>query len=88
VHAGHVGIITPSVQFDIQQISGMRNMFLGGEGIFLAALTGPGKAWLQSMPILNLAESIAHYLPHPEARDATAGGVIGGIVGNIMRGQG
>jgi uncharacterized protein (TIGR00266 family) len=88
VHAGHVGIITPSVQFDIQRVSGVRNMFLGGEGIFLAALTGPGKAWLQSMPILNLAESIAHYLPQPEAREATAGGVIGGIVGNIMRGQG
>jgi uncharacterized protein (TIGR00266 family) len=88
VHAGHVGIITPSVQFDIQRVGGVRNMFLGGEGIFLAALTGPGKAWLQSMPILNLAESIAHYLPQPEARDATAGGVIGGIVGNLMRGQG
>jgi uncharacterized protein (TIGR00266 family) len=88
VHAGHVGIITPSVQFDIQRVSGVRNMFLGGEGIFLAALTGPGKAWLQSMPILNLAESIAHYLPQPEVREATAGGVIGGIVGNIMRGQG
>jgi uncharacterized protein (AIM24 family) len=87
VHAGHVGIITPSVQFDIQRIGGVRNMFLGGEGIFLAALTGPGKAWLQSMPILNLAEAISHYLPQPEAREATAGGVIGGIVGNLMRGQ-
>jgi uncharacterized protein (TIGR00266 family) len=88
VHAGHVGIITPSVQFDIQRINGMRNMFLGGEGIFLAALAGPGKAWLQSMPILNLAEAVAHYLPRPEARDAAAGGVIGGIVGNIIRSQG
>ncbi len=87
VHAGHVGIITPSVQFDIQRVRGVRNMIFGGEGIFLATLTGPGKAWLQSMPILNLAEAIAHYLPREEARDATAGGVIGGIVGNILRGQ-
>ncbi len=87
VHAGHVGIITPSLQFDIQRVRGVRNMIFGGEGIFLATLTGPGKAWLQSMPILNLAESIAHYLPNQEARDATAGGVIGGIVGNILRGQ-
>ena len=87
VHAGHVGIITPSLQFDIQRVRGVRNMIFGGEGIFLATLTGPGKAWLQSMPILNLAESIAHYLPHPDAQEATAGGVIGGIVGNILRGQ-
>src|SRR5580698_1536457 len=63
VHAGHVGIITPSVQFDIQMVQGARNLIFGGEGVFLASLTGPGKAWLQSMPILNLAESIAHYLP-------------------------
>jgi uncharacterized protein (AIM24 family) len=86
VHAGHVGIITPGVQFDIQRVRGVRNMVFGGEGIFLATLTGPGKAWLQSMPILNLAESIAHYLPQQEARDATAGGVIGGIVGDVLRG--
>jgi uncharacterized protein (AIM24 family) len=87
VHAGHVGIITPSVQFDIQRVQGVRNMVFGGEGIFLATLLGPGKAWLQSMPIMNLAESIAHYLPQPVAQEATAGGVIGGIVGNILRGQ-
>jgi len=87
VQAGHVGIITPSVQFDIQRVQGARNMIFGGEGIFLATLTGPGKVWLQSMPILNLAEAIARYLPRNEAEEATAGGVIGGIVGNLMRGQ-
>jgi uncharacterized protein (TIGR00266 family) len=86
VHAGHVGIFTPSVQFDIQRVGGVRNMVFGGEGIFLAALTGPGRAWLQSMPILNLAEAIAGYLPRNEATEATAGGVVGGIVGNILRG--
>ncbi len=87
VHAGHVGIITPGVQFDIQRVRGVRNMVFGGEGIFLATLTGPGKAWLQSMPILNLAESIAHYLPRgEEVRDTTAGGVIGGLVGDMLRG--
>ena len=63
VHAGHVGIVTPGVDFSIQRVGGVRNMLFGGEGIFLASLAGPGKAWLQSMPIMNLAESIAHYLP-------------------------
>jgi len=62
-------------------------MIFGGEGIFLATLTGPGRAWLQSMPIMNLAESIAHYLPQNErVEETTAGGVIGGLVGDILRG--
>lgn len=89
VHAGHVGIIQPTIQFDIQRVRGVRNMIFGGEGIFLATLTGPGKAWLQSMPILNLAEAIARYLPQPENRatDAGASGIVGGIVGNFLRGS-
>jgi uncharacterized protein (AIM24 family) len=88
VHAGHVGIITPTIQFDIQRVKGVRNMLFGGEGIFLATLTGPGKAWLQSMPIMNLAEAIAHYLPQQrEVANTTAGGVMGGIVGNLLSGQ-
>jgi len=86
VHAGHVGIITTGVQFDIQRVQGVRNMLFGGEGIFLATLTGPGKVWLQTMPILNLAEAIAHYLPREE-QQATAGGVIGGVVGSLLRGR-
>lgn len=87
VHAGHVGIITPSVGFDIQRVRGLRNMLFGGEGIFLATLAGPGKVWLQSMPILNLAEEIARYLPQGEVvEDTTAGGVIGGLVGGLLRG--
>lgn len=88
VHAGHVGMITPGVSFDIQFVRGVRNFVFGGEGIFLAALTGPGKVWLQSMPIANLAESIAHYLPQQRAvEETTAGGVIGGLVGDILRGR-
>ena len=89
VHAGHVGIITPSVQFDIQMVKGARNLVFGGEGIFLASLTGPGKAWLQSMPILNLAEAIAHYLPptHESASNVGASGIVGGIVGSLLSGE-
>ena len=63
VHAGHVGIQTTTVQFDIQMIRGFKNVVFGGEGLFLATLTGPGHVWLQSMPIMNLAEEIGRYLP-------------------------
>ena len=87
VHAGHVGIQTPSVQFSIQLVKGFRNILFGGEGLFLATLTGPGKVWLQSMPIMNLAEEIGKFMPHTtEVRDASAGGVAGAVIGNILRG--
>jgi uncharacterized protein (TIGR00266 family) len=95
VHAGHVGIFEPSVNFDIQMVSGFKNVLFGGEGLFLATLTGPGHIWLQSMPILNLAEEIAHYLPRggsDNGANSTAGtvgtaaaiGVAGGIIGSIF----
>ncbi len=81
VHAGHIGMQEPTVSTDIQMIRGFRNMLFGGEGLFLATLTGPGKIWLQSMPILNLAEEIARHLPGREAADASAGAGIGRMVG-------
>jgi uncharacterized protein (TIGR00266 family) len=89
VHAGHVGIQSPTITFDIQRVRGFRNILFGGEGLFLASLTGPGRIWLQSMPIMNLAESIAHYLPNrtESAGETGAGGVIGGIVGGLLRGK-
>ena len=62
VHAGHVGLQEPTVDIDIRLMRGFRNILFGGEGLFLATLTGPGKVWLQSMPIINLAEEVARYL--------------------------
>jgi uncharacterized protein (TIGR00266 family) len=96
VHAGHVGVHQPTVSFDIQMVPGFRNLLFGGEGLFLACLTGPGEVHLQSMPILNLAEEIARYLPggHHETGNAAglgAGlatvGVVGGILGGILGGE-
>jgi uncharacterized protein (TIGR00266 family) len=94
VHAGHVGAIDPTVQFDIQRVPGFKNILFGGEGLFLAVLTGPGHIVLQSMPILNLAEEIAHYLPHNEgssgsssAGTAIAAGGIGAILGGLFGGD-
>ncbi len=81
VHAGHIGIQEPSVSTDIQMVRGFRNVLFGGEGLFLATLTGPGKIWLQSMPILNLAEEIARHLPSSEATNVGAGAGVGRLVG-------
>src|SRR6202044_1994109 len=56
VHAGHVGVMAQTVGFELPLVRGFRNVLFGGEGLFLATLTGPGHIALQSMPILNLAE--------------------------------
>jgi uncharacterized protein (AIM24 family) len=69
-----------SVRFDITRIKGIKNMLFGGDGIFLAALTGPGKIWLQSLPLPNLAHALAHYLGERQGEAAAAGGVIGAVL--------
>jgi uncharacterized protein (TIGR00266 family) len=93
VHAGHVGMQEPSVQIDIRMMRGFRNVLFGGEGLFLATLTGPGKIWLQSMPIMNLAEEIGRYLPLGSGERGGTGSVlgagaaaaaVGGILGSII----
>ena len=79
VHAGHIGIQEPTVSFDIQLVPGFRNILFGGEGLFLATVTGPGKVWLQSMPIMNLAEEIGRFLPQGGERSGSAAGTIGTV---------
>jgi uncharacterized protein (TIGR00266 family) len=59
VDTGCVVGFEPSISFDIQQAGGLRSMVFGGEGLFLASLTGTGKVWLQSMPIKKLIRAIA-----------------------------
>jgi len=97
VHAGHIGMQEPSVTVDFQMMRGFRNVLFGGEGLFLATLTGPGKIWLQSMPIMNLAEEIARFLPSSGERGSSGGsgalgtglaaGAIGGVLGSIFGGD-
>jgi uncharacterized protein (TIGR00266 family) len=87
VHAGHIGAQDPTVGVDIQLVKGFSNILFGGQGLFLATLTGPGRIWLQSMPILNLAEEIARYLPHnAEGQAAVGGGLAGGLINALTRG--
>jgi len=66
VHPGHVGMLDASVQFSVTTVPGIRNVLFGGDGLFLVQLTGPGKVWLQSLPLPNLAHALSHYLPHTE----------------------
>lgn len=63
VNTGNVAGFEPSVQMDIQMVPGAKNMLLGGEGIFNTVLTGPGRVWLQTMPISSVANAIEPYIP-------------------------
>ena len=95
VHAGHIGMQEPTIDIDIRMMRGFRNILFGGEGLFLATLTGPGKIWLQSMPIINLAEEIARYLPAGEGSGRGGGNVgtaigataVGGLLGSLFGGD-
>ena len=63
VDTGYVMGFELSVSMNIQQVKGLKNMVLGGEGLFNTVLTGPGKIWLQTMPISGVAMSIYPFLP-------------------------
>lgn len=84
VHPGHVGMFQDSVQFQITQVQGLSNVFFGGDGYHLVALTGPGDIWLQSMPVSVLAQSLEPYLGGTPTQGAAAGGIAGGVVGELF----
>ena len=63
VDTGNVLGFESSVAIDIQQVKGIKNKLLGGEGFFNTILTGPGKIWLQTMPISGVASAIQTYIP-------------------------
>lgn len=63
IDTGHLAAMTESCQMDIQSVPGLKNKFLGGEGLFNTVVTGPGKVWLQTMPISNVAGALLPYIP-------------------------
>jgi len=63
VDPGHIAMFEPSVTYDISRVKGLKNILFSGEGLFLASLKGPGKIWLQSLPLSNLAAKLARYMP-------------------------
>lgn len=63
IDTGHLAAMTATCQMDIQTVPGMKNTFFGGEGLFNTIVTGPGRVWLQTMPISNMAGALLPYLP-------------------------
>ena len=66
VDSGYVAAMEASCKMDIQTVQGLTNILLGGEGLFNTVVTGPGKVWLQTMPINALAMNLYAFMPHGE----------------------
>jgi uncharacterized protein (TIGR00266 family) len=84
VDTGCVVAYTKDVDFDIEMVRGIKNFMFGGEGLFFAKLTGPGKVWLQSLPISRLAGRIMQYSGTGGRKEE--GGLLGGL-GNLLDGR-
>jgi uncharacterized protein (TIGR00266 family) len=83
VDTGCLVAYTPTVDFDIEFVRGIRNWMFGGEGLFFARLQGPGKVWIQSLPISRLAGRLVEYGTYKRKEE---GSILGGL-GNIFDGR-
>ncbi len=84
IDTGCVVGYTPTIQFDIEFVRGIKNFVFGGEGLFFAKLQGPGKVWIQSLPISRLAGRIVEYGTFHRKEE---GSILGGL-GNLLDGRG
>jgi uncharacterized protein (TIGR00266 family) len=85
VDTGCVVAYQPSIDFDIEFIRGIKNWMFGGEGLFFAIMRGPGKVWIQSLPISRLASRIIQYSPQLGHR-REEGSILGGL-GSLLGGD-
>lgn len=78
--------MTKDVNYDIQFIGGIKNTLFGGEGVFFATVSGPGKVWIQSLPFSRLAERVFAAAPSAGGQSKGEGSVLG-MLGNILDGD-
>jgi uncharacterized protein (AIM24 family) len=84
IDTGCIVAFTSGVHYDIEFVRGVRNVIFGGEGLFYASLRGPGKVWIQTIPISRLASRILAY-GSPMGRKEE-GSILGGL-GNMLSGD-
>jgi uncharacterized protein (TIGR00266 family) len=86
VDTGCIVAFQPSVDYDIQYVGKIKSAIFGGEGLFFATLRGPGRVWLQSLPLSRLANRIIAAAPRAGGRSREEGSVLG-TIGNILDGD-
>jgi len=85
VDTGCIVAFQPTVDFDIQYVGKVKSAIFGGEGLFFAPLRGPGKIWLQSLPLSRLANRIIASAPAAGGRSTGEGSLLGGgILGGLL----
>ena len=87
VDTGCVMAFHAGVDMDVRPVGGIKSMLFGGEGVFLASLTGPGKVWLQSLPFSRMAGRMLAAAPGGGGKDRGEGSVLGGL-GRMLDGDG
>ena len=83
VDTGCIVAFQPSIDYDIQRAGNIKSMLFGGEGLFFATLRGPGRVWLQSLPLSRLADRIYAAAPKAGGRGREEGSILGGIGGML-----
>lgn len=86
VDTGCVAAFAGDIDYDIQMVKGLKSMFFGGEGLFLATLRGTGTVWLQSLPFSRLADRVLEHAPSHGGGSQGEGSVLGGL-GRILDGD-
>jgi uncharacterized protein (TIGR00266 family) len=84
IDTGCLVALTQTIDYDIQFVGGIRNSIFGGEGLFFATLRGPGKVWIQTLPVSRLASRILSYATTNRKEE---GSILGGL-GNLLDGDG
>jgi uncharacterized protein (AIM24 family) len=86
VDTGCIVSFQPSINFEIQQVGGIKSALFGGEGLFFANMTGPGKVWLQSLPFSRLAGRMLQAAPQRGGKRQGEGSILGGL-GDLLDGD-
>ena len=86
VDTGCLAAFTPSVEFDLEMVRGVKSIFFGGEGVFFARLTGPGKVWIQSLPFSRLAGRMLAAAGSRGGQNRGEGSILGGL-GDLIGGD-
>jgi uncharacterized protein (TIGR00266 family) len=86
VDTGCLVAMQPSVNYDIQFVGKVKTALFGGEGLFFATLTGPGRVWLQSLPLSRMADRIYKAIPGIGGGRKEEGSILGGL-GNLLDGD-
>jgi uncharacterized protein (TIGR00266 family) len=81
VDTGCIVAFQPSVAYDIQYVGKIKSALFGGEGLFFATLRGPGRVWLQSLPLSRLADRIVAAAPRAGGKGRGEGSILGGLGG-------